>query len=157
MFNKVIMMGRIVNDIEFKTTPTGVNVASFRIAVDRRFQSKGEERKSDFFNIVVWRQQAEFVNRYFGKGRMILIEGELNTRNYTDKNGNPNTWYEIVADRVSFTGEKSQGGTYSDSYNGGYYSAPAPSAPQQAPAPAAAPSAPASDFATSESGDDYPF
>ena len=157
MFNKAIMMGRIVNDIEFKTTPTGVNVASFRIAVDRRFQSKGEERKSDFFNIVVWRQQAEFVNRYFGKGRMILIEGELNTRNYTDKNGNPNTWYEIVADRVSFTGEKSQGGTYSDSYNGGYYSAPAPSAPQQAPAPAAAPSAPASDFATSESGDDYPF
>ncbi len=157
MFNKVIMMGRIVNDIEFKTTPTGVNVASFRIAVDRRFQSKGEERKSDFFNIVVWRQQAEFVNRYFGKGRMVLLEGELNTRNYTDKNGNPNTWYEIVADRVSFTGEKSQGGTYSDSYNGGYYSAPAPSAPQQAPAPAAAPSAPASDFATSESGDDYPF
>ena len=157
MFNKVIMMGRIVNDIEFKTTPTGVNVASFRIAVDRRFQSKGEERKSDFFNIVVWRQQAEFVNRYFGKGRMILLEGELNTRNYTDKNGNPSTWYEIVADRVSFTGEKSQGGTYSDSYNGGYYSAPAPSAPQQAPAPAAAPSAPASDFATSESGDDYPF
>ena len=172
MFNKVIMMGRIVNDIEFKTTPNGINVASFRIAVDRRFQSKGEERKSDFFNIVVWRQQADFVNRYFGKGRMILIEGELNTRNYTDKNGNPSTWYEIVADRISFTGEKSQGGTYSDSYGGGNsynggnsyggnsYDAPAPSpAPAQTynqPA-AAAPSAPASGFSAAGSDDDYPF
>lgn len=154
MFNKVIMMGRIVNDIDFKTTPTGVNVASFRIAVDRRYQTKGEERKSDFFNIVVWRQQAEFVNRYFSKGRMIMIEGELNTRNYTDKNGNPNTWYEIVADRVSFTGEKAQGGSYSDSYG-----APAPSAPPQySAAPALAPAAaPASSFSASESDDDYPF
>ncbi len=154
MFNKVIMMGRIVNDIDFKTTPTGVNVASFRIAVDRRYQTKGEERKSDFFNIVVWRQQAEFVNRYFSKGRMIMIEGELNTRNYTDKNGNPNTWYEIVADRVCFTGEKAQGGSYSDSYG-----APAPSAPPQySAAPASAPAAaPASSFSASESDDDYPF
>lgn len=132
MFNKVIMMGRIVNDIEFKTTPTGVNVASFRIAVDRRFQTKGEEKKSDFFNVVVWRQQAEFVSKYFSKGRMIMIEGELNTRPYTDKNGNQATWYEIVADRVSFTGEKSQGGS---------------AAPQGAPP---VPSA-------METDDDYPF
>ena len=152
MFNKVIMMGRIVNDIEFKTTPTGVNVAQFRIAVDRRFQQKGEERKSDFFNIVVWRQQADFVNRYFSKGRMIMIEGELNTRQYTDKNGNPTTWYEIVADRVSFTGEKSQGGSYGDSYG-----APAPSAPPQYNAAPAAPAAPVSDFSAAESDDDYPF
>ena len=154
MFNKCIMMGRIVNDIEFKTTPTGVNVAQFRIAVDRRFQQKGEERKSDFFNIVVWRQQADFVNRYFSKGRMIMIEGELNTRQYTDKNGNPSTWYEIVADRVSFTGEKAQGGSYGDSYG-----APAPSVPPQyAAAPATAPAAaPASDFSAAESDDDYPF
>ncbi len=157
MFNKVIMMGRIVNDIELRTTPTGANVAQFRIAVDRRFQAKGEERKSDFFNVVVWRQQAEFVNRYFSKGRMILIEGEMNTRNYTDKNGNQNTWYEIVADRVSFTGEKSQGGTYSDSYG----AAPLPSEPPQysnaGHTEAAAPAAPASSFSASESDDDYPF
>ncbi len=152
MFNKVIMMGRIVNDIEFKTTPTGVNVAQFRIAVDRRFQQKGEERKSDFFNIVVWRQQADFVNRYFSKGRMIMIEGELNTRQYTDKNGSPSTWYEIVADRVSFTGEKSQGGSYGDSYG-----APAPSAPPQYNAAPAAPAATAGSFSATESDDDYPF
>lgn len=152
MFNKVIMMGRIVNDLELRTTPQGVNVCSFRIAVDRRFQQKGEEKKSDFFNIVAWRQQADFVTRYFGKGRMILVEGELNTRSYTDKNGNPSTWYEIVADRLCFTGEKSQGGSYGD------YAASVPSA-APAPAPAAAspaPQASAPDFGGA-AGDDYPF
>ena len=77
MYNKVILMGRITHDLELKTTPSGANVCSFSIAVDRRFQQKGEEKKSDFFNIVAWRQQADFVTRYFGKGRMILVEGEL--------------------------------------------------------------------------------
>ncbi len=117
MYNRIILMGRITHDLELKTTPQGVSVCSFRIAVDRRYQAKGEERKADFFNIVAWRQQAEFVTKYFGKGRMILVDGELNTRNYTDKNGNPNTWYEIVADRVTFTGEpKPNGGGYGDSF-----------------------------------------
>ncbi len=154
MYNKVIMMGRLVSDPELKTTPQGVNVCSFRIAVDRRFTPKGEERKSDFFNVVAWRQQAEFVNRYFSKGRMILVEGEMTTRNYTDKNGNPATWYEIVADRISFTGEKSQGGgAYSD-YAASVSSA-APAAPA-APAPAA-PQSPTSDFSSAASDDDYPF
>ena len=149
MYNKVIMMGRIVNDPELKTTPQGVNVCSFRIAVDRRFTPKGEERKSDFFNVAAWRQQAEFVNRYFSKGRMILVEGEMTTRNYTDKNGNPATWYEIVADRISFTGEKSQGGSYND------YAASAPSAPAPQ-APTAPQHAPAPDFSSAPT-DDYPF
>lgn len=152
MYNRAVLMGRICNELEVKTTPAGANVLSFRIAVDRGYQVKGEERKSDFFNIVVWRQQADFVNRYFSKGRMIMIEGELNTRQYTDKNGSPSTWYEIVADRVSFTGEKSQGGSYGDSYG-----APAPSAPPQYNAAPAAPAAPVSDFSAAESDDDYPF
>lgn len=151
MYNKVIMMGRLVNDPELRTTPQGVNVCSFRIAVDRRFQQKGEERKSDFFNVVAWRQQADFVHRYFTKGRLILVEGELTTRNYTDKNGNQATWYEIVADRISFTGEKSQGGSYND------YAASAPSAPApQVPAQPAPQQAPAADFANAAT-DDYPF
>lgn len=110
MYNKVVMMGRIVNDPELKSTPNGVNVCSYRIAVDRRFTPKGEEKKSDFFNVVSWRNDAEFVAKYFSKGRMILIEGELQTRQYTDKNGNNATWYEIITDRVSFTGEKKDGG-----------------------------------------------
>ena len=88
MYNKVIMMGRIVNDLELRSTPAGASVLSFRIAVDRRFQTKGEDRKSDFFNVVAWRNEAEFISRYFAKGRMILIEGELQNRSYQDKNGN---------------------------------------------------------------------
>ncbi|MBD5383804.1 MAG: single-stranded DNA-binding protein [Ruminococcaceae bacterium] len=166
MYNKVIMMGRIVNDLELKTTPAGVNVCSFRIAVDRRFQTKGEERKSDFFNVVAWRQQAEFLTRFFSKGKMILVEGEMTTRQYTDKNGNPNTWYEIVADRLSFTGEKATSGT-GGGYGGGYGAPPIPeepagygggySAPQSAPAQQPAQqTAPAADFSSADS-DDYPF
>ncbi len=154
MYNKVILMGRITHDLEMRTTPSGANVCTFSIAVDRRFQNKGEEKKSDFFNIVAWRQQADFVTRYFGKGRMILVEGELQTRSYTDKNGANVRVTEIVADRLSFTGEKAQGGSYSDSYG-----APAPSAPAQYSAPAAPAqyAAPVSDFSAAESDDDYPF
>ena len=66
------MMGRIANDLELKTTTSGASVLSFRIAVDRRYQVKGEDRKSDFFNVVAWRNEAEFISRYFSKGRMIL-------------------------------------------------------------------------------------
>ena len=145
MYNKVIMMGRICSDPELKTTPNGTNVCSFRIAVDRRFQQKGEERRTDFFNVVAWRQTGEFVQKYFGKGRMILIEGEMQTRQYTDKSGNQATWYEIAAESVSFTGEKSGNVPATDT---------APAAPQ------AAPSAPqptqSADF-TGAGSDPYPF
>ena len=144
MYNKIILMGRIVADPELKTTPQGVSVCSFRIAVDRRFQQKGEEKKSDFFNVVAWRQLGEFVTKYFGKGRMILVEGELQTRPYTDKNGNQATWYEINAERVSFTGEtKPVDVTVADP-------APLPGADS-----AAAPATPV--FQPAAADDDYPF
>ncbi|MCH5207720.1 MAG: single-stranded DNA-binding protein [Oscillospiraceae bacterium] len=163
--NRVIMMGRIVNDPELKTTPSGVSVCSFRIAVDRNFQKKGEERKSDFFNVTAWRGTAEFITRFFGKGRMIMIEGELQTSQYTDKNGNPATWYDIVVDNAYFTGEKANAsnggyGGYAPA-NGPGYSEPPPergsyssySEPQSA---APAQSAPAPDFSAADK-DDYPF
>lgn len=118
MFNKAILMGRICHDLELRTTPTNVPVLTFRIAVDRSYQTKGEERKADFFNVVAWRSTAEFVNRYFGKGRMILVEGELQTRQYTDKNGSTQTVVELVASNVSFTGEAKQG---SSNYSGNSY------------------------------------
>lgn len=140
MFNKMILMGRLVADPELKTTPQGVTVCTFRIAVDRRFQKQGEEKKSDFFNIVAWRQTGEFVQKYFAKGRMILVEGEMNTRPYTDKNGNQATWYEVIADHVSFTGEKRE--------DGGSASRPAQGQPPVPSAPAENPAA---------SNDDYPF
>lgn len=161
-FNKVILMGRITHDLELKTTPSGVSVCSFSIAVDRRFQAKGEEKKTDFFNIVTWRQQAEFVTRYFAKGRMILVEGELQTRSYVDKNGQNVRVVEIVADQVCFTGEKANGtggNTYSDAPYGdppperSSYSAPAPSS---AASPAPKNDAPPADFAAGDK-DEYPF
>ena len=108
MLNKVIMMGCIVNDIVLKTNPNGVPVCQFRIAVDRNFRKRGEEKTTDFFNVVAWSQTAEFITKWFGKGRMILIEGEMQTRQYTDKNGNPAISYEIVADSAHFTGEKAK-------------------------------------------------
>lgn len=111
MYNKVIMMGRLTRDPELKTTPNGVSVCTFSIAVDRRFQVKGEERKADFFNVVAWRQSGEFVSRYFKKGSLILVEGELQTRSYTNKDGQNVNVVEIIAERVSFTGEKAQGGS----------------------------------------------
>ena len=158
MYNKAILMGRICNDLEVKTTPSGANVLSFRIAVDRSYQAKGEERKSDFFNIVAWRANADFISRFFSKGRMILVEGELQTRQYTDKNGSTQTVVELVVENARFTGEPKQGG--------GSYSAPSvPVAPAQHPAEQsnAAPAVSngnhtAADFATTATDDDdYPF
>lgn len=162
MYNKVIMMGRIVNDLELKSTPSGVSVLSFRIAVDRRFQTKGEERKSDFFNVVAWRNEAEFISRYFAKGRMILIEGELQTRNYQDKNGNTAYVTEIVIDRSTFTGEKANGGQGSSayqSYPGNAQSNTAPAHPAQTTNTAPTVSQGNNSDFTVESGDDddYPF
>ncbi len=129
MLNRVILMGRLVADPELKTTASGVSVTSFRIAVDRSYVKSGEERKADFIDIVCWRQQAEFVCRFFGKGSLIAVEGQLQTRTYQAKDGTNRYVVEVVADNISFTGERrdNQGG-YSQSYG-----APMPVQPQQAP------------------------
>ena len=87
MYNKAVLMGRICNSLEVKTTPNGVNWLSFRIAVERSYCAKNEERKTDFFNVLAWRSTAEFIAKWFSKGRMILVDGELQTRSYEDKNG----------------------------------------------------------------------
>ena len=106
MLNKVILMGRITQDLEVKQTPNGVSVLSFTVAVQRSFARQGEERQTDFINCVAWRQQAEFIGRNFRKGRMIAIEGNLRTRTYDDKNGTKHYVTEVYVDNVSFTGEK---------------------------------------------------
>lgn len=106
MLNRVILMGRLVADAELKTTATGVSVTSFRIAVDRSYVKSGEERKADFIDIVCWRQTAEFVTRYFSKGSLIAVEGQLQSRIYQAKDGSNRTVIEVVADNVSFTGER---------------------------------------------------
>ena len=152
-YNRVILMGRITHDLELKTTPNGVSVCTFSIAVDRRFQAKGEERKSDFFRIDAWRQQAEFLCKYFGKGKMVLVEGELHNDNYTDKNGNTVYSMRVVADQICFTGDKSQdGGNTGYGYGG---NASANNAPAQSQAPQGVPA----DFSSPDitKNDDYPF
>ncbi len=112
-------MGRITQDLELKTTQSGLSVLSFTVAVDRSFVKQGEERQTDFIDCVAWRQQAEFINRYFGKGRMIAIEGTLQKRSYDGRDGTKRWVTEVVVDNVSFTGEKAvQGGQsgYQPSY-----------------------------------------
>lgn len=101
MLNVVVLSGRLTQDPELKTTPNGISVCSFSIAVERRFKS-GEERQSDFINIVTWRSSAEFVSKYFKKGQMIAIRGSIQTRRYQDKDGNNRTAFEVVADDVQF-------------------------------------------------------
>lgn len=108
MYNKAILIGRLTGDPELKTTPSGVSVCSFSLAVDRRFKDKNGERQADFINIVCWRQQAEFVSKHFHKGDPMGIEGSIQTRNYEDRQGNKRTAVEVVADQVFFTGGKTQ-------------------------------------------------
>lgn len=148
MVNCVVLMGRLVRDPELKTTPTGVSVTSFRIAVDRDFVKAGEERQADFIDIVAWRQSAEFVCKFFRKGSMIAVQGSLQSRSYEDKNGNKRTAYEVIADKVNFCGSKADSGTA-----GGARTEEARTA---APAPSYA-TGDAGDFGTLPMDDDLPF
>lgn len=113
MYNKAILIGRLTADPELRTNAKGVNVCTFRIAVNRP-HSKGGERKSDFITVVAWRQSAEFVCSYFGKGKAIGVEGAIQTGDYTDKNGNRRYTFEVAADRVFFVGDKEGGKAESD-------------------------------------------
>ena len=104
--NVFVCVGRIVNDLELKQTQSGLSVLSFTVAVDRNFVKQGEEKQSDFIDCVAWRQHANFISNFFSKGRMIAIEGELQTRTYQDKNGNNRKAVEVLVNRASFCGEK---------------------------------------------------
>ena len=108
MLNRVVLMGRLVADPELKTTNSGVSVCSFRIAVDRSYVKNGEQRQADFFDIVAWRSSAEFVCRHFTKGSLIAIDGQLQSRQYQTKDGSNRSIVEVVADNVSFTGERKE-------------------------------------------------
>lgn len=129
MLNKVFLQGRMVADPELKQTTSGVSVTSFRIAVDRDFKNKETgEKETDFVTVVAWRNTADFVCKYFGKGRLVVVEGRLQTRNYTDKDDNKRTAVEVVADNVYFSDSKRED-THTDTDTDAY-TAPA-SAPSQ--------------------------
>lgn len=137
MLNRIILQGRLVADPELRHTTAGVAVATFRLAVDRDFKSKNpDEPTADFINIVAWRGTAEFVSRYFTKGRMALVDGRLQIRNYTDKDGNRRSIAEVVADSIHFCDSKrsndngNSGGSY-DSPAASPYAPPASSAKQE--------------------------
>jgi len=117
MINQVTLMGRLVADPEMRTTTSGLSVVSFRVVVDRDYQKQGEERQADFIPCVAWRQTADFVGKYFRKGQMIAVIGSLQSRNYEDKTGAKRVAYEVMVDKVSFCGSKSESGANSDSGN----------------------------------------
>ena len=133
MLNVAVVMGRLTADPELRHTPNDVSVTSFTLAVDRTYVKSGEERQTDFIDIVAWRGTADFVCRYFRKGQMMAVHGSIQTRTYTDKDGNKRKAFEILADDVSFADSKrnDSGGNYSNNSS----SSSAPAAP--APAPAA--------------------
>ena len=152
MLNHIVLMGRLTRDPELRRTGSGVAVATFALAVDRDFANSATgEKETDFIDIVAWRNTAEFVDKYFSKGRMAVVSGRLQIRNWTDKEGNKRRSAEVIADNVYF------GDSKRDSDNG--FSAPsygtAPAAPAYAPQAYAAPAAPApaSDFSMIEDDD----
>ena len=132
MLNRIIIMGRLARDPELRRTQNGTPVASFRLAVDRDFKDKATgERSTDWIDVVAWRATAEFVSRFFTKGRMAVVEGRLQMRDWTDKDGNKRVAAEVVADNVYFGDSKrdgeapAYGGSYGgNSYGAGSYSAP---------------------------------
>lgn len=159
VLNKIFVMGRLVRDPELRRTQSGAPVASFTLAVDRDFKDKQTgERATDFIDVVAWRSTGEFISRYFTKGRMAVVEGRLQMRDWTDKDGNKRRSAEVVADQVYFGDSKREdnGGNYGN--QGGYggqgsyggYSAPADGYPAQP--------APGSEFSELTTSDgDFPF
>ena len=110
MLNRAILMGRITKSPELKTTPNGVSVIQISIAVDRDYTPKGQEKQTDFIDVVAWRNTAEFIAKHFGKGQLIALTGSIQTRSYTDSQGNKRSVTEVIADQAYFAGSKKESG-----------------------------------------------
>ncbi len=161
MLNHIVLMGRLTRDPELRRTGSGVAVASFTLAVDRDFAAQGAERETDFVDIVAWRNTAEFVSKYFTKGRMAVVSGRLQIRNWQDKDGNKRRSAEVVANDVYFGDSKRDGASAPAGFDQSApsYAAPSYAAPNPGPAYAAPnPGAGASDFSMLEGDDpELPF
>ncbi len=147
MLNHIVIMGRLARDPELRRTQSGIAVTTITVAVDRDYQSRdSQDKQADFIDVVAWRNTAEFINKYFTKGRMIVVEGSLQSRKWTDKNGQNRISWEIQANNVYF------GDSKRDNQGGGEYSAPSYGSPAESY------TAPAGDsFAEIESDGDLPF
>ena len=154
MLNRIILMGRLTRDPELRRTGSGTPVTSFSLAVDRDFKSQSGEKETDFIDVVAWRSTAEFVSKYFTKGRMAVVEGRLQIRDWTDRDGGKRRSAEVVAENVYFGDSKRDSA-------GDYGAPPAYGAPASYGAPAAGRGAPAggmSDFAEiGEEDGELPF
>ena len=133
MLNKIFIMGRLTRDPELRRTQSGTAVTSFSLAVDRDYKSQSGEKETDFIDVVAWRSTAEFVSKYFTKGRMAVVEGRLQIRDWKDREGNNRRSAEVIADNVYFGDSKRDGGgdsfaapSYGAPAGGGYRSAPSP-------------------------------
>lgn len=120
MLNKIILMGRLTRDPELRRTQSGTAVASFALAVDRDYKAKGAEKETDFIDIVAWRNTAEFASKYFSKGRMAVVEGRVQVRSYTDKEGNKRRAFEVVAENIYFGDSKKESGNSGNYGDNGY-------------------------------------
>ena len=123
MLNKIIIMGRLTRDPELRRTQSGTAVTSFSLAVDRDFKSQSGEKETDFIDIVAWRNTADFVSKYFSKGRMAVVDGRLQIRDWVDKDGGKRRSAEVVADNVYFGDSKRDGDSGT---SGGYHTAGRP-------------------------------
>lgn len=157
MLNKVILVGRLCAEPELRQTSSGVQVCTFRLAVQRAYAPRGAERATDFLSIVAWRQQADFISRYFHKGNMIAIDGHIETRSYTDRNNQQRTAFEIIAENVSFVESRaSASASAGNDFAGGnsFAGNAAPSYEPPQPVPAGnIPQQPASNFSSGDFGD----
>ncbi len=152
MLNRIVIMGRLVRDPELRRTQSGTPVTSVRIAVDRDFKGQDGNKQADFFDVVAWRNTAEFVSKYFTKGRMAIVEGRLQSREWQDKDGNKRTSIEIVADNFYF------GDSRRDGQGDGYGAPSYGSAPGYGGSPAESYTAPAGGgFAEIEEDGELPF
>ena len=156
MLNKIFIMGRLTRDPELRRTQNGTAVTSFSLAVDRDYKSTSGEKETDFIDVVAWRNTAEFVAKYFSKGRMAVVEGRLQIRDWKDRDGNNRRSAEVVADNIYFGDSKRDGAPGGDyNYAPPAYGAPAYSAPTGG---YSAPMGGTSDFAEIDEEDgDLPF
>lgn len=124
MLNKVFVMGRLTRDPELRRTQSGTAVASFSLAVDRDYKSQSGEKETDFFDVVAWRTTGEFVAKYLTKGRMAVVEGRLQVRQWQDKDGNNRRSTEIIAENIYFGDSKKDGSGNTGNYGAQAYTAP---------------------------------
>lgn len=151
MLNVIAVMGRLVADPELRKTPNGVSTTTFTVACDRSYVKPGTERQTDFFDVVAWRNTAEFAAKYFRKGQLIAVNGSLQTRSYDDREGKKRKVYEIVADNLHFADSKSS------SPSGGQGFSQMPARQDQDAEPPAYSAGSPEDFAVIDDSEDLPF